>query len=70
MAVTQAVHHHRSTTKASNKPYKSRHASKSSVKDKEKGAPVVPCSFQGFVVSNSVQAKLSGVPARPLTSNS
>lgn len=42
MAVTQTVHHHRSTTKASNKPYKSRHASKGSVKDKEKGAPVVP----------------------------
>ncbi|OJK00801.1 hypothetical protein ASPACDRAFT_117305 [Aspergillus aculeatus ATCC 16872] len=38
MAPTQAVqHHHRSTTKSSNKPYKTRHASKSALKDKEKG---------------------------------
>ncbi|GAB1213457.1 hypothetical protein ATERTT37_002607 [Aspergillus terreus] len=37
MAPTQTVHHHRSTTKTSHKPYKSRHASKSSIKDKEKG---------------------------------
>lgn len=32
------VHHHRSTTKASNKPYKSKHASKSALKDQDKGA--------------------------------
>ncbi|KAJ5105789.1 hypothetical protein NUU61_003136 [Penicillium alfredii] len=31
------VHHHRSTTKTSHKPYKSKHASKSALKDKEKG---------------------------------
>ncbi|ODM16065.1 hypothetical protein SI65_08499 [Aspergillus cristatus] len=31
------VHHHRSTTKTSNKPYKSRHASKSALKDQDKG---------------------------------
>ncbi|KAL4893157.1 hypothetical protein BDV59DRAFT_32697 [Aspergillus ambiguus] len=37
MAPTQTVHHHRSTTKTSHKAYKSRHASKSSIKDKEKG---------------------------------
>ncbi|KAG2413402.1 hypothetical protein HFD88_002591 [Aspergillus terreus] len=37
MTPTQTVHHHRSTTKTSHKPYKSRHASKSSIKDKEKG---------------------------------
>lgn len=38
MAPTQTVqHHHRSTTKSSNKPYKSRHASKSALKDKAKG---------------------------------
>ncbi|PYI35312.1 DUF663-domain-containing protein [Aspergillus indologenus CBS 114.80] len=38
MAPTQAVqHHHRSTTKSSNKAYKTRHASKSALKDKEKG---------------------------------
>ncbi|KAF9893658.1 hypothetical protein FE257_009826 [Aspergillus nanangensis] len=35
--ITQAVHHHRNTTKTSHKAYKSRHASKSSIKDKEKG---------------------------------
>ncbi|GLA00287.1 hypothetical protein AnigIFM60653_008346 [Aspergillus niger] len=38
MAPTQTVqHHHRSTTKSANKPYKSRHASKSALKDKAKG---------------------------------
>lgn len=31
-------HHHRSTTKVSQKPYKSRHASKSALKEKSKGA--------------------------------
>jgi pre-rRNA-processing protein TSR1 len=36
MAPTQ-VHHHRSTTKASNKPFKTKHASKSALKEKEKG---------------------------------
>lgn len=37
MAPTQTVHHHRSTTKVSQKPYKSKHASKSALKDKAKG---------------------------------
>ncbi|OOF99414.1 hypothetical protein ASPCADRAFT_126327 [Aspergillus carbonarius ITEM 5010] len=38
MAPTPTVqHHHRSTTKSSNKPYKTRHASKSALKDKAKG---------------------------------
>lgn len=37
MAPTQTVHHHRSTTKTSHKSFKSRHASKSSLKDKAKG---------------------------------
>ncbi|KAJ6008463.1 Ribosome biogenesis protein tsr1 [Penicillium herquei] len=36
MAPTQ-VHHHRSTTKVSHKPYKSKHASKSALKEKAKG---------------------------------
>ncbi|KAJ5905803.1 Ribosome biogenesis protein tsr1 [Penicillium subrubescens] len=36
MAPTQ-VHHHRSTTKAANKPFKTKHASKSALKEKEKG---------------------------------
>ncbi|KAF4173975.1 hypothetical protein CNMCM8927_009642 [Aspergillus lentulus] len=37
MAPTQTVHHHRSTTKTSHKPYKSKHASKSALKDINKG---------------------------------
>ncbi|PYI07645.1 DUF663-domain-containing protein [Aspergillus sclerotiicarbonarius CBS 121057] len=38
MAPTPTVqHHHRSTTKSSNKPYKTRHASKSALKDQAKG---------------------------------
>ncbi|KAJ5467080.1 hypothetical protein N7475_004832 [Penicillium sp. IBT 31633x] len=37
MAPAQSVHHHRSTTKVSHKPYKSKHASKSALKDKAKG---------------------------------
>jgi pre-rRNA-processing protein TSR1 len=37
MAPAQTVHHHRSTTKVSHKPYKSKHASKSALKDKAKG---------------------------------
>lgn len=37
MAPTQTVHHHRSTTKTSHKPFKSRHASKSALKDSAKG---------------------------------
>ncbi|KAJ5495965.1 Ribosome biogenesis protein tsr1 [Penicillium diatomitis] len=36
MAPTQ-VHHHRSTTKSSNKPFKTKHASKSALKEKAKG---------------------------------
>lgn len=35
--ITQTVHHHRSTTKTTHKPFKSRHASKSTLKDKAKG---------------------------------
>lgn len=30
-------HHHRSTTKSANKAYKPRHASKGTLKDREKG---------------------------------
>ncbi|KAJ5290855.1 hypothetical protein N7478_000106 [Penicillium angulare] len=37
MAPTQTVHHHRSTTKVSHKPYKTKHASKSALKEKAKG---------------------------------
>ncbi|KAJ5991087.1 hypothetical protein N7499_011631 [Penicillium canescens] len=37
MAPSQTVHHHRSTTKVSHKPYKSKHASKSALKDQAKG---------------------------------
>ncbi|KAJ5173359.1 Ribosome biogenesis protein tsr1 [Penicillium capsulatum] len=37
MAPTQTVHHHRSTTKVSQKPFKTKHASKSALKDKAKG---------------------------------
>ncbi|KAI9040785.1 small subunit rRNA maturation protein TSR1 [Aspergillus affinis] len=37
MAPTQTVHHHRSTTKKANKSYKTRHASKSSLKEQDKG---------------------------------
>lgn len=37
MAPAQTVHHHRSTTKVSQKPFKTKHASKSALKDKAKG---------------------------------
>ena len=37
MAPTQTMHHHRSTTKVSHKPFKSKHASKSALKDQAKG---------------------------------
>ncbi|EAW18850.1 small subunit rRNA maturation protein TSR1 [Aspergillus fischeri NRRL 181] len=37
MAPTQTVHHHRSTTKTSHKAFKSKHASKSALKDINKG---------------------------------
>ncbi|KAJ5129429.1 uncharacterized protein N7515_005468 [Penicillium bovifimosum] len=37
MAPAQTVHHHRSTTKVSHKPYKSKHASKGALKDLAKG---------------------------------
>jgi hypothetical protein len=37
MAPTQTVHHHRNTTKVSHKPFKSKHASKSALKDQQKG---------------------------------
>ena len=70
----QAVHHHRSTTKSSNKPYKSRHASKGSVKDKEKGAQWSLALNDSYGCekdpSNDIQAKWSGALAGPLTSNS
>ncbi|KAF2141227.1 uncharacterized protein K452DRAFT_351397 [Aplosporella prunicola CBS 121167] len=37
MAPMEGQHHHRSTTKVAQKPYKSRHASKSALKEKSKG---------------------------------
>lgn len=37
MAPINEAHHHRSTTKGTNKPFKTRHASKSALKEKEKG---------------------------------
>ncbi|KAL4879156.1 hypothetical protein BJY04DRAFT_208879 [Aspergillus karnatakaensis] len=37
MAPTSTVHHHRSTTKTSHKPYKTGHASKRALKDQAKG---------------------------------
>ncbi|EAW14137.1 small subunit rRNA maturation protein TSR1 [Aspergillus clavatus NRRL 1] len=37
MAPTQTVHHHRSTTKSSHKPFKTKHASKGALKEKDKG---------------------------------
>ncbi|KAK7730637.1 ribosome biogenesis protein tsr1 [Botryosphaeria dothidea] len=37
MAPMDGQHHHRSTTKVSHKPYKSRHASKSALKEQSKG---------------------------------
>ena len=36
--ISTSVHHHRSTTKIDHKPFKSRFASKSALKDKAKGA--------------------------------
>jgi hypothetical protein len=38
MAAVTGVHHHRSTTKASNKPFKSRKATKGSIKELAKGS--------------------------------
>lgn len=40
MAPMVEAHHHRSTTKASHKPFKSRHATKGLLKDLSKGMPV------------------------------
>lgn len=37
MAHSNVQHHHRSTTKVSNKPFKSKHATKSALKDRAKG---------------------------------
>lgn len=37
MAPMDGQHHHRSTTKVAQKPYKSRHASKTALKEKSKG---------------------------------
>jgi pre-rRNA-processing protein TSR1 len=31
------VHHHRNNTKSANKPFKTKHASKSALKDQQKG---------------------------------
>ncbi|KAJ6160769.1 Ribosome biogenesis protein tsr1 [Penicillium chermesinum] len=54
MAPTQTVHHHRSTTKVSHKPFKSKHASKSALKDQAKAYNI----FQ-------VKSRMSGVLAKP-----
>lgn len=43
MAPTQTVHHHRSTTKTSHKPFKSKHASKGALKDINKGMNALFC---------------------------
>lgn len=41
MAPIVGTHHHRSTTKATHKPFKSRHATKGLLKDLSKGMPIV-----------------------------
>ena len=66
---TQTVHHHRSTTKTTNKPFKSKHASKGTVKDQEKGAQQQRFQYSVNSILTTVQAKSSGAIARPLTSN-
>lgn len=47
-----SVHHHRSTTKQEHKPYKSRHASKSALKDAAKGR-MVTHRYWVFLLINS-----------------
>ena len=39
MAPNEQQHHHRSTTKAANKSFKSKHLSKGAVKERNKGMP-------------------------------
>ena len=66
---TQTMHHHRSTTKTTNKPFKSKHASKGTLKDQEKGAQQHKSQYSAKSILTTVQAKSSGALARPLTSN-
>lgn len=46
MAPIAEAHHHRSTTKASHKPFKSKHSSKGFLKELSKGAPTVCAIYQ------------------------
>jgi hypothetical protein len=64
MAPAVAPHHHRSTTKASHKPFKSRHATKGFLKDLSKGTSLAASSrimlsgYQGglmVIVESEVQ---------------
>lgn len=50
-------HHHRSTTKQSHKPYKSKHMSKGAIKDKNKGMLV--STLSNVFTANTKQARSS-----------
>jgi pre-rRNA-processing protein TSR1 len=49
--ITQNAHHHRSTTKTSQKPFKSQHATKSALKERAKG--IILFLFELFCILNS-----------------
>lgn len=58
-------HHHRSTTKVAQKPFKSKHASKSALKEKSKGAKERLVSTMYALISLQGKLKTSAkVPAR------
>jgi hypothetical protein len=76
MAPAQTVHHHRSTTKVSHKPYKSKHASKSALKDQAKGTYfgiLKHLQLYKFLISIQTQAKskaMSGAVVKHPTNSS
>lgn len=56
-------HHHRSTTKVSHKPFKSRHASKGALKEKSKGAHL---PLHLFLFPGSLRCEITCANTKPL----
>lgn len=73
MAPTQ-VHHHRSTTKSANKPYKTKHASKGALKEQAKGMEILKATWRlyslfGKLTSSQAKLRWSGALAKPPTNS-
>ena len=64
MATVQ--HHHRSTTKVAKKPFKSKHASKGTLKDRAKGKPLsIQCKKLAYTLLGKIEGNEKGIRRTP-----